>query len=248
MYLTNLRGFLLSVLIVDQGASVSSGVWEELERPRSVSSSQKTWLTGNFLHISGHNTGFISCSSFLHVFWVDASSHESMTMCLKGISSLPAAQACGVDSSVESALQWMSHIQEEWLIFFDNADGPSPEMVDKFVPSGNRGNILITSQNKSMRRVISFENCIEINQMEEQDAVNLLLKTSCLDASPEHLECAKEIVHELGYIPLAVDHAGAYIEAGRCNIHRYLRHFSLHRQILLSDVRFTGASGYNQTV
>ena len=169
-------------------------------------------------------------------------------MCLKGISGLPAAQACGVDSSVESILQWISHIQEEWLIIFDNADDPSPEIVTKFVPSGNRGNILITSRNRSMGRVISFENCIEINQMEEQDAVNLLLKTSCLDALPEHLECAKEIVHELGCIPLAIDHAGAYIEAGKCDIDKYLRQFSLHRETLLSDVTFRGASGYNQTV
>ena len=248
MYLTNLRRFLLSGLIIVRGASVSSGVWEGLERPRSVSSSQRTWLIGKFLHISGHNTGLISCSRFSHVFWVDASSHESMTMCFKGISSLSAAQACGVVSSVESVRQWMSHIQEEWLIIFDNADDLSSEMVAKFIPSGNRGNILITSRNRSMGRVMSFENCIEINQMEERDAIDLLLKTSCLDALPEHQECAKEIVHELGCIPHAVDQAGAYIEAGNCDIDKYLTQFSLHRETLMSDVTFRGASGYNQTV
>ena len=54
-----------------------------------------------------------------HVFWVDASSVESITMCLRGIS---AAQASGLDDSVDSVLQWMSGIQEEWLIVLDNAD------------------------------------------------------------------------------------------------------------------------------
>jgi len=121
-------------------------------------------------------------------------------------------------------------------------------MVAKFVPSGNRGNILITSRNRSMGRVISFKNCIEIHPMEEQDAIDLLLKTSCLDGSAEYLECAKEIVDELGCIPLAVDHAGAYIEAGKCDIDKYLRQLSLHHQTLLSDITFRGASGYNQTV
>ncbi|KAF8805859.1 hypothetical protein BYT27DRAFT_7103550, partial [Phlegmacium glaucopus] len=54
--------------------------------------------------------------SFPHVFWVDASSQESMVMSLKGISNLPAAQDSGVDGSVESVLQWISSLQEEWLI------------------------------------------------------------------------------------------------------------------------------------
>jgi hypothetical protein len=37
-----------------------------------------------------------------------------------------------------------------------------------------------------MGRVISFENRIEIKEMEEPDAIDLLLKASCLDPLPEH--------------------------------------------------------------
>ena len=183
------------------------------------------------------------------MFWVDASSQGSITTSLKGISSIPAAQTSGVDSSVESVLQWISCIQEEWLIVFDNADDPPPEIVARFFPQGNRGNILITSRNRSMGRIVSFENSIEINEMEESDAMTLLLKSSCLDPSAaEHLPAAKEIVTELGCIPLAVNHAGAYIEAGNCGINKYLRQLSLHRQTLMSDAIFTGASNYDQTV
>ena len=169
-----------------------------------------------------------------------------MEMSLKGISSLPAAQH--LDGSVESVLQWISFLQEEWLIVFDNADVPPPEVVEKFIPPGNRGNILITSRNRYMGRIVSSENRIEIKEMEEADAVTLLLKASCLDSSPEHLEVSKKIVTELGCIPLAIDHAGAYIDAGRCEIDQYLRHFSEHRKALMSDAIFTGASKYNKTV
>src|SRR5277367_5241228 len=169
-------------------------------------------------------------------------------MSLKGISSIPAQQGTGMDGSVESTIQWISCIQGEWLIVFDNADDPSPELVAKFIPPGKRGNILITSRNPSMGRIISFENRIEIKEMEEPDAISLLLKTSCLDSSAKHLQVAKNIVTELGCIPLAVNHAGAYIEAGKCDIDRYLRRFSLHRQTLMSDASFTGASHYDKTV
>jgi tetratricopeptide (TPR) repeat protein len=183
-----------------------------------------------------------------HVFWIDASSEESITMSLRGISSISAAQASCLDDSVDSVLQWMSDIQEEWLIVFDNADNPPVYVVEKFIPPGYGGNILITSRNRSMGRVVSSENIIEIDEMEEADAVTLLLKASCLDASDDHEKVAKNIVTELGCIPLAVDQAGAYIEAGRCSIHKYLQQFSLHRQTLMTDVTFRGASNYDQTV
>ena len=121
---------------------------------------------------------------FSHLFWVDASSEESMELSLKGISSLSAAQHSGVDGSVQSVLQWISFLQDEWLIVFDNADAPSPEVVEKFIPLGIRGNILITSRNKSMGRIVPFENRIQIKEMEEADAITLLLKASCLDPLP----------------------------------------------------------------
>jgi hypothetical protein len=182
------------------------------------------------------------------VFWVDASSHENIAMSLKGISNVPTAKASGVDDSVESVLQWIACIQEEWLIVFDNADEPLPEVVARFFPPGDRGNILITSRNRSMGRIIAFQNVIEINEMEESDAITLLLRASDLEPSAKHLQVAKDIVTELGCIPLAVNHAGAYIEAGKCDIKRYLRHFSQHRQTLMLDATFKGASNYNQTV
>ena len=120
---------------------------------------------------------------FSHVFWVDASSEESITMSFKGISSIFAAKACFLDDSVESVLQWMSGIQEEWLIVFDNADALPVYEVEKFIPTGKRGNVLITSRNRSLGRLVSSENIIEIDEMEVADAITLLLKASHLDAS-----------------------------------------------------------------
>jgi hypothetical protein len=68
-----------------------------------------------------------------------------MVMSFKCISNIPAAQASGMDDSVESVLNWIACIQEEWLIVFDNADDPLSEVVAKYFPPGDRGNILITS-------------------------------------------------------------------------------------------------------
>ena len=64
--------------------------------------------------------------------------------------------------------------------------------------------------------------------MKEGDAITLLLKASSLDPLPEHLEVSKKIVTTLGYIPLAIDYAEAYIDTRRCDIDKYLRNFSEH--------------------
>ena len=96
-------------------------------------------------------TLYLFIVSFSHIFWVDASSEESMEMSLRGISSLSQAAA---QNSVDSVLQWISFLQEEWLIVFDNADVPPPEVVEKFIPPGNRGNILITSRNRDRKSVV----------------------------------------------------------------------------------------------
>ena len=84
--------------------------------------------------------------------------------------------------------------------------------------------------------------------MEEADAITLLLRVSNLDSLPEHVQAAKGIVAELGYIPLAIDQAGAYIDAGKSDINEYHRQNFMHHQILMSDAVFKGASDYNQIV
>ena len=199
-----------------------------MERPRFVSSLWRKCLTSK-VSIFPSITLDLFLDSFSHLFWVDASSEESIETSLKGISNFPAAQYSGVDGSVESVLQWISFLQEEWLIVFDNADAPPPEVVEKFIPPGNGGNILITSRNRSMGRIVSFENRIEIKEMIEEDAISLFLKASCLERLPNHLEVSKKIVTELYCIPLAIDHARAYIEAGKCDIDQYSRQFSVHQ-------------------
>ena len=69
----------------------------------------------------------------------------------------------------------MACLLGEWIIVFDNADG-APEVVEIFIPSGLKGNVLITSRNKSMGHLTQFENSLEINNMKEEDTISLLLK------------------------------------------------------------------------
>ena len=191
-----------------------------------------------------------SVSRFSHVFWIDASSEDTITLGLKGLCFHPDAKAAVSLSSVssQSALAWISSLQSNWLLVFDNADG-GPEVVEKFIPSGSKGNILVTSRNKSLGHVTTYENSLEVCQMSQNEAVLLLLKASHLTGTSENVyDLVQSIVKELCCLPLAVDQAGAAIEAGLCSIDNYLENLSQHRARLMNHPMFKGASQYNRTV
>jgi len=118
---------------------------------------------------------------FSFVFWIDASSVGTIVQGIKGICNLPAARSSGLDGSHESALYWIGSLKENYMLVFDNADVLSPaELEAYFPPPGKGGNILITSRNFAMQSLTLPENSLEITEMEENDAIELLLKASCL--------------------------------------------------------------------
>ena len=134
-------------------------------------------------------------------------------------------------------------------MIFDNADVLSPAELEAYLPPGRGGNILITSRNSSMRNLTSPENSLEVTEMEENDAIELLLKASCLDPSLMEFQAeASKIVKELFFHPLAIDQAGAYITSGATTIGNYLEKYIEHQKTLLSHSEFTGASKYNRSV
>ena len=128
---------------------------------------------------------------------------------------------------------------------FDNADVLSPAELEAYFPPGRGGNILITSRNATMRKLSLPENSLEVSEMEENDAIELLLKASYLDPSSIEFQAeASKIVKELFCLPLAIDQAGAYIASGATTIGKYLTKYSEHQRTLLSHSEFTAGSRY----
>ena len=105
-----------------------------------------------------------------------------------------------------SVLQWISQTTN-WLMVYDGADGHY-QTVEKYFPPGNGGNVLITSRNVGLRRITL--DSLQVLQMEEEEAVCLLLKSAGLDAmSDNDSNLARKLASEMGGIPIALDQAGA---------------------------------------
>ena len=181
---------------------------------------------------------------FCLIIWVDATSAETIQLSLRDVASDPEAKAWNVGDSIESVLRWLSRIKGEWLIVFDDANAD----IAKYIPSGDRGNILFTSRDVDLGRHVPNEALAEVEDMDEEDAISLLLVSAFPHRSRTELqEAARPIVKELLFLPLAVDQAGASIANGLCYIDDYLRMYSQHRLKLLDDPTFKGASNYDRT-
>ena len=114
---------------------------------------------------------------FYRIIWVDATSAETIQLSLRDIASDPEAKALNVEDSTESVLRWLSRIDDEILILFDNANAD----IAEYIPSGNRGNILFTSRDMALRRYVPDEALAMIEDMDEEEAISLLLKSASLE-------------------------------------------------------------------
>src|SRR6266550_5785384 len=185
----------------------------------------------------------MTCPRFSDMHWLDASSEATIELGLMQIAQAKSAPQ-KVIHSPGLILQWISQIPK-WLIIYDNADGDY-SVVEKFLPPGKAGNILISSRNGELKRLAL--DSVNVLAMEEDEAVTLFLKSAMLDGTSDDVRSvAKKLVLELSGIPLALDQAGAYIHRSGCSIDGYLRLYQKNKHKLMSRKDFKGASGYGRS-
>ncbi|KAJ7822753.1 hypothetical protein B0H13DRAFT_2291381 [Mycena leptocephala] len=150
-----------------------------------------------------------------------------------------------IGTSSEDGLLWLISQREEWMLLFDNADNPSIDLFD-FFPKCTHGNIIITSRNPQLA-VHGPRSHSRVGDMNETDAIDLLLLSAVKEKNIENTQNASEIVKELSCLPLAIIQAGAYISKFDC-LHRYLSIYSQNRAKLLSQHSVQSHDDYRWTV
>jgi hypothetical protein len=110
-----------------------------------------------------------------------------------GLKEIAAVKNAG--NSAQDALKWLVDNHEKWLLFFDNADDPSINL-NAFLPQCDHGNIVITSRNPGLCVYAGLHS--PVSDMEETDAVALLLKSAAQETSPANEKVAAKIVKVSG--------------------------------------------------
>jgi tetratricopeptide (TPR) repeat protein len=185
--------------------------------------------------------------SFSRIYWIDGTSRETMEASIVSIAS--DARCAGVEASSQSILRWLGRREDNWMMIFDGAD-LGYEVVERFIPPGKHGNILISSRNATMKRLsLPLSAYMEVLELDEDAAIELFIKSANLGSpSPAEQGHAKMIVRELCCLALAVDQAGSSIATEICRVDEYLSLYKRRRRQLMDDEFFNGSSNYGRAV
>ncbi|KAG9074476.1 hypothetical protein FRC06_010662, partial [Ceratobasidium sp. 370] len=165
----------------------------------------------------------ISQDRWADIIYVDATSRETLENTLGGF-----ALARKIGETHEDAMRWLESCRQPWLLVFDNADNPDLGLV-RFIPGGSHGSVLITTRLQTLitlgRPGGPASNC-GVGRMNAEEALELLLKKTHMHdraLSNEEMDAATNLIKDLGYLALAIVHAGAYIFCTQSTITKYRR-------------------------
>jgi V8-like Glu-specific endopeptidase len=141
------------------------------------------------------------------IYWIDSETKESFLKGYQGILKklkYPLLGGESLEEVIENVQQELSN-RKRWLLIYDNVHDPS--FLHNKIPQLN-GHVLITSRCSEGW----FSLPIHLDVLQEEDAVEYLFKESLHLKTEVNEQSARQIAKELGYLPLALSHAKAYME------------------------------------
>ncbi|KAF4628455.1 hypothetical protein G7Y89_g9692 [Cudoniella acicularis] len=161
------------------------------------------------------------------VFFVDGSSRKNASGSYSEIATIG-----GVEPNEKAAKNWLMTRALPWLLIIDSADDDEVRLED-LLPAGTKGCILVTSRNPAHKSYGTVgEKSLELLPMESEEANELILRAAH-EPSPwakAIKDSASIICQALGFLPLALVHAGKAILEGSCNWQEYLGFYEKQMQ------------------
>ncbi|HKO55613.1 MAG TPA: FxSxx-COOH system tetratricopeptide repeat protein, partial [Thermoanaerobaculia bacterium] len=140
--------------------------------------------------------------------------------------------------TVAAVKAWLQS-QEGWLLIFDNVE--KPEDVAPYLPAGRAGHVILTSRNPNWRGVAEP---LQVEVMPPEDAVRFLVQRS----GQKDEAAAGEVAKELGYLPLAIEQAAAFMEERSTPVADYLQLFRTRRKELWARQRTPLATVWQMSI
>jgi tetratricopeptide (TPR) repeat protein len=182
----------------------------------------KTQLALEFAHRHRHNYDLI--------WWLNATDATQLDSNLRILGQrlrLPLPPD-DLPSARQMVLSWLSSTNKRWLLIYDNVDSLTPRELHPYRPGG-LGHALITSRNPHWQ---AQARVLDINVFTPQEAADFFQQRLGLADEPS----LGQLAEELGYLPLALEHAAAYIETRQTTAAIYLDLFQTRRQELWARI------------
>jgi len=155
------------------------------------------------------------------VFWIRADATANTTadfVLLATHLGLGVRDASKPDAVASDVKRWLARTPG-WLLVFDNAD--HPDAVGAFLPdASHHGRVLVTTRCQSA----AGATLVPLDGMDTDEGVQLLATRARIDTasqSAHDVQVCRDLVSQMGGLPLALDQAGASIEERKCGMQRY---------------------------
>jgi tetratricopeptide (TPR) repeat protein len=161
------------------------------------------------------------------VLWCFAGTEQSVRggyAAIAALLDLPEKESQEQAKVTDAVKGWLEQ-NTGWLLVLDNADDPA--MVKPFLPQGNTGHLLLTSRAYSFQK-IGLVSPREVNVLSPDEARDFLLRRTGKGPSEKSPE-ADALAKEVGYLPLALEQAAAYIAETGASFKNYLAGFKTQR-------------------
>jgi len=185
------------------------------------------------------------------IWWIWAEQEDRIISALRALGqqlSLPDFRMDERDYSAGVVIDALTRGEpyEDWLLIFDNA--ADPELIGKYIPRG-AGHVIVTSRRHDWNMI--GPDTIVVDVFSETEAIEFLRrrvpqlailgKSASLgvasDEDTERTQLAEELAAELGHLPLALEHAAAYLTETGTSVAEYLQIFRHNaREVLSTDV------------
>lgn len=134
------------------------------------------------------------------------------------------------ENAIAYVKKWLTE-HPGWLLIYDNVNNYNE--IEPFLPEKG-GHVILTTRYR--RWPLNFK-ILPIDIMTEEEAIDTIKSLIKRNIEREKNE-AKQLVKNLGYLPLALSQAGSYIYQNRMNISEYLKIYKKYEMELLADNTF----------
>ncbi len=160
------------------------------------------------------------------IWWVRAEEVDTLAPDFTALATkldLPEKDERALPVITEAVQRWLAQT-DRWLLVFDNAR--DPKVLRDFLPQSQSGHIIITSSNVNWG---SMAKKLEVKVLSRDESMKFLLNRT----KQQDTAAAQALASELGDLPLALEQAGAYIEATGRPLADYLHLFRQHQREML---------------
>jgi tetratricopeptide (TPR) repeat protein len=162
------------------------------------------------------------------IWWIHSEEPATMAADYASLAAsldLPEKDSTDQSEAVRAVKRWLEH-NSGWLLIFDNAQ--DQRVISDYIPQGGAGHIIITSRNPDWGSVAGL---MPVKEFDRADSIEFL----CRRTGQDDRDAADALADELGDLPLALEQAGAYIEATGTTLTDYQELFRSRRKELWGD-------------